>query len=298
MRFQVPMLVVCAITLPAAATPGRSSPARIQQPSFVDAHVHLNEPDSAIKLLGTAGNKAVAFIGARGSNQTVLAAAQRSDGRLIPFASISPERREYRERWTRNDTTLTDELDRLLETGAFRGIGEISVVHFAGDGFPEADFDLQGPVMQGIMRVALRRQLPVLIHCEVTRLREFSALLEAFPSVRVIWAHGGYTPYVLAVRMLERHANLTYELSARTWTSHPRSPDYTIFRDASAVWPQWLALIERYSDRFVIGTDASFRSMENERRKIERVQLFLRQLSDSTRVKVSTSNMLRLVGNH
>ena len=60
----------------------------------------------------------------------------------------------------------------------------------------------------------------------------------------MIWAHGGYTPYFLARRMIERHPNLTYELSARTYLRHPRSPDYTIFRNETEVWPRWLGLIE------------------------------------------------------
>lgn len=264
---------------------------------FIDAHAHLNEPDSALRLLEEAGvTAAVAFVGARETNESVLAAAARSRGRLVPFASISPERREYRGRWVRNDTSLVAELDSLLARHPFRGIGEISVVHFSGSGFPEADFDPTGPMMRGIMRVAARHRVPVLIHCEVTRLRELSALLESYPAVRVIWAHGGYTPLVLAARMLDRHPNLVYELSARTWARHPRSPDYTIFRNDSLVWPEWLALIEKHSTRFVIGTDASYRSMDNERRKIERVRLFLSQLSDSTRQRVASANLVRLLG--
>lgn len=290
-------IVVLAALVAAGSSLQRSLQSPQAQLPFIDAHVHLNEPDSAFKLMESSGLRgAIVFAGARGGNETVLAAAKRSGGRLIPFASVSPEHREYRDRWVRGDTTLATDLDRMLEGGEFRGIGEISVVHFSGDGFPEADFDPMGPVMQAIMRVAQRRQLPVLIHCEVTRLREFSALLDAFPAVRVIWAHGGYTQYVLATRMMERHANLTYELSARTWTSHPRSADYTIFRDATVVWPQWLALITRYPDRFIIGTDASFRSMDNELRKIERVRLLLSQLSDDARPKVALDNIRRLVG--
>ena len=65
-------------------------------------------------------------------------------------------------------------------------------------------------------------------------------MLQRFPDVPVIWAHGGYTPLFLARRMLQRHPNLHYELSARTWPRHPRSPDYTILRDGVAVWPEWL----------------------------------------------------------
>lgn len=36
-----------------------------------------------------------------------------------------------------------------------------------------------------------------------------------FPGVAVIWAHGGYTGLAEARRMLARHPNLHYELSAR-----------------------------------------------------------------------------------
>ena len=150
--------------------------------------------------------------------------------------------------------------------------------------------------MRGIMRVADRRQVPVLVHREVTRLREFSALLDSFPRVPVMWAHGGYTQLVLASRMLDAHPNLVYDLSARTWSRHPRPPDYTIFRNDSLVWPEWLALIESHATRFIVGTDASYRSMENERRKIDRIRLFLSELSDSTREKVATANVGRLVG--
>lgn len=331
------LLTVGMIALLGGALSWRSSRQRQSIP-FVDAHIHLNEPDSALTLLNRAGvTRAIVFIGAQGSNDDVLRAARRSGDRLIPFASISPERREYRARWLSNDTSLVAELDQMLEGGAYRGIGEISVVHFGDDGsasamtpagtaarrtqrvqarsrdssalgapaisraargsgaFPETDFDPSGPVMRGIMRVAERRHVPVLIHCEVTRLREFSALLEAFPAVPVIWAHGGYTPLVLASRMLDKHPNLVYELSARTWSQHPRSPDYTVFRDDSLVWPEWLALIERHGGRFIVGTDAALRSMENDRRKIDRVRLLLAQLSDTTRRRVASENALRLV---
>jgi predicted TIM-barrel fold metal-dependent hydrolase len=265
-----------------------------ERTTFVDAHVHLNDAAMARRLLDAyAIPLAFAFWGARSDNASVLAAA-RTDPRLVPFVSVSPERRAYRARWEDDDTTLVTEVDSLLGAG-FRGVGELSLVHFAGEGFPEADFPLQSRVMRGIMQVAQRRRVPIVIHCEITRLREFSALLEAFPGVTVIWAHGGYTPLVLARQMLERHPNLVYELSARTWSRHPRSPDYTIFRNEREVWPEWLQLIESHSQRILVGTDASYRDETNERRKIERVQLLLSQLTPATREAVAVGNARRIV---
>jgi hypothetical protein len=77
---------------------------------------------------------------------------------------------------------------------------------------------------------------------------------------------------------------------------HPRSPDYTILRDGSRVWPQWLALIEAHANRFVVGTDASQRSLESDVMKFDSVQSFLKQLSPTTRERVARTNLLALVG--
>ena len=95
--------------------------------------------------------------------------------------------------------------------------------------------------------------------------------------------------------MLEQHPNLYYELSARTWPVHPRSPDYTILKDGISVWPQWLALIESMPARFLVGTDASHRSAESEEMKHTSVQNFLRQLTPAARERVGRANLLGLV---
>ena len=261
---------------------------------FTDAHVHLNDLAIHLDLMTTANvPRAIVFWGRSSSNATILEAARAHPDRLVPFVSISPERAAYRTSWIANDTSLLAELDRELRTGRFAGIGEISVVHFPGEGFPEADFDAAGPMMRGIMTLAAHHRVPVMIHCEITRLESFSKLLRDFPAVTVIWAHGGYTPYFLAARMLDTHPNLIYELSARTWADHPRSPDYTIFRSDTTAWPRWLELIERHSGRFIIGTDAAQRG--NDRDKVRRVRLLLAQLTPPTRALVASGNLDRIL---
>lgn len=288
-------LAACA-SPPALPSPGAGSPGSPPLP-FVDAHVHLNDERMQIDLMERYGvRQAVVFWGRNSDNETVAEAARRHPGLFIPFASVSPERPAYRRAWEAEDPRVLDELDRLLASGRFRGIGEISAVHFPSPGFPEAEYDPAGPTMRGIMTLARRHRVPVMVHVEVTRLAALAVLLEAFPDIPVIWAHGGYTPLFLARRMLERHPNLFYELSARTWPRHPRSPDYTILRDGREVWPEWLALIEAHPDRFVVGTDASHRSRESEVMKLESVQAFLRQLSPAARERVAGTNLLRLLG--
>ena len=265
--------------------------------SFADAHVHLNDPEMQLQLMEESGNRrAIVFWGRNSTNEKLVAWAREHPGRSIPFASISPERAAYRKYWDNDDTTLLGVLEDHLKGGVMRGIGEISVAHFPGRGFPEADYSPLHPMMRGIMELAERYGVPVNIHCEITRIREFEQLLRSYPKVSVIWAHGGYTPYYIARRMIADHPNLIYELSARTWRNHPRSPDYTIWKDDVKTWPRWLDLIERNPDRFLVGTDASHHDLRRERAKIESVVSFLKQLSPSTRQAVAQGNFDRLIG--
>ena len=290
--------LVAAVVAAACATPPPAPAASEPEAPipFIDAHVHLNDEAMQLELMRRHGvERAVVFWGRGSDNASIADSARRHPGLFVPFASISPERAAYRTLWQRDDPALLAELDTLLASGRFRGIGEISAVHFPSPGLPETDFDPSGPTLAGILALARRHRVPVLLHVEWTRLRELSALLERFPDVAVIWAHGGYTPLFVARRMLERHPNLTYELSARTWPRHPRSPDTTILRDGRAVWPEWLALIEAMPGRFVVGTDASHRSADSEAMKHASVQGFLRQLSPTTRERVARTNLLQLV---
>lgn len=278
------------------ASAERLAPKIVQPTAFVDAHVHLNDKDMQIQLMDEDKiPEAIIFWGRNSTNDSLLKAGRDHPNKLIPFVSASPEREKYRSLWKRDDPTLLKILEKYLKTGVFKGIGEISIVHFPSVGFAEADFSPTSPLMKGIMRLAEKYKVPITIHCEITRLREFSELLNEFRAVKVIWAHGGYTPYFIAKRMIANHPNLYYELSARTWLNHPRSSDYTIFKSNSEVWKQWLELVEAKSDRFIIGTDSSHHSIGRDRGKIESVQLFLNQLSPETKEKVARKNLLALV---
>lgn len=263
---------------------------------FFDAHVHLNNLPMQLALMDEYGvERAVVFWGRLSNNESVAEAAARYPDRFVPFASISPERTAYRPLWDRQDPALLGELERLLATGRYRGIGEISVVHAAAAGFAATDYAPTAPLMRGILDLARRFRVPVMVHCEMGRAAQLSELLEAFPDVAVIWAHGGYSTVDAAKRLLERHGNLHYELSARTWPRHPRSPRYTIVGEGGAVLPEWLALIESMPGRFLVGTDASHHVEASERMKVESVRAFLAQLSTAARREVAGGTLRRIL---
>lgn len=284
-----PLLTALAVLLAGCA----AAPATV---GILDAHVHLNNSAMQLALMDEYGvSRAVIFWGRLSDNDSVLAEAAKHPDRFVPFASISPERTAYRREWERDDPAIVERLAKLLATGSYRGIGEINVVHDASAGFPATDFRLDSAVMRGIMDLARKHRLPVMLHCEAARTADLERVLEGWRDVSVIWAHGGYTKEPEARRMLERHPNLYYELSARTWPRHPRSAEYTIVRDG-AVMPEWLALIESRPRRFLVGTDASHRDEASERMKVESVRDFLRQLSPAARAQVGHDVMRRLIG--
>ncbi len=263
---------------------------------FSDAHVHLNDPVAWVRIMDGAGiARSVALAGRNVNNSQLLEAGRRWPGRILPFLSVSPEHREFRAAWEADDERLVLLVDSLLSRGGYYGIGEISVTHFPATGFPEADFDPSGRTMRSLLVLARKHGLPILVHVEITRLREFEALLRDFRDVTVIWAHGGYTPLFLARRLLDAHPNMVYELSARTWARHPRSPDYTIFQNESKVWQEWLDLVESMPSRFLVGTDTSVRSKQSDLANVARVQLFLDQLSVPTRRQVARKNLDRIL---
>jgi predicted TIM-barrel fold metal-dependent hydrolase len=263
---------------------------------FLDAHVHLNDERMQLALMDEYGvERAVVFWGRLSDNERIAEAAARHPGRFVAFASVSPERTAYRTQWERDDPAIVARLEALMATGRYRGIGEISVAHAETPGFAATDFSPLSPTMRGILEVARRYRVPVMVHCESGRAAELERLLESYRDVSVIWAHGGYTQAREARALLERHPNLYYELSARTWPRHPRSADYPIVREG-AVSPEWIALIEAMPARFLVGTDASHHVEANERMKLQSVRDFLQELSPAARREVAGEVLRRLLG--
>jgi hypothetical protein len=152
-----------------AKTGASAAPVDIVQPlpdtaivPFVDSHVHLNDEPMQLELMQRFGaTRAIVFWGRSSDNESVLNAASRHPGLFIPFASISPERSAYRRAWEAQDTALLNTLDELLASGRFKGIGEISAVHFPSLGFAETDFDPTAPMMTGILTLARKHRVPV-----------------------------------------------------------------------------------------------------------------------------------------
>jgi predicted TIM-barrel fold metal-dependent hydrolase len=172
-----------------------------------DAHTHVgqNDPDGMKQtpeelvsaLQGAQARGAFTFPfhepdGYREANRTVLEAAARSDGLLVPFCRVDP-----------HDEPV-EEAQRSLDAGA-RGIK----LH------PRAEqFTLDHPAVRSLVALAHERSLPVLIHAGrgIPALGLHAVeLAEEFPDARLILAHAGICDLSWIWRVAQDHPNLLFD---------------------------------------------------------------------------------------
>ena len=151
-----------------------------------DAHTHTgdadpdgftNTPDELLAALDGAGHAgAVVFtsadpLGYRLHNDRILAEAQASDGRIVPFMRVNP-----------TAPGALDEVRRSLDAG-HRGIK----LHPRSDGFTMDD-----PLVGEVAEIAARRRVPLLVHAGrgMPALGDTPVrLVDAHPGLQIILAH-------------------------------------------------------------------------------------------------------------
>ncbi|MAY35775.1 MAG: 5-oxo-L-prolinase [Spongiibacteraceae bacterium] len=169
------------------------------------------------------------------------------------------------------DMNAADQVEMLIKRypGFWQGIGEVLTRHDALTALtagetPRADH----PALMKVYKVAARHKMPVLLHSNLSSLREGEPIfqpelenaLKANPDTHFVLAHAGTSESIEALQkpmanlpdilndLLSRYPNLSVDLS---WSVR----EHYLFEDKDEVDAQWLALIEKFSDRFLIGSD-------------------------------------------
>ena len=173
-----------------------------------DAHTHVGQndpdgfhqtPEELLAALGPIGARSAVFAmhepgGYPPANDFVLAAAEASGGRLVPYCRVDP----------RADAVA--EARRCLDAGA-RGIK----LH------PRAeDFTLAEPAIPELVALAHERRMPVLIHAGrgIPALGEHSVQLAMeYPDARLILAHAAVSDLAWIWREMPSHPNLFIDTS-------------------------------------------------------------------------------------
>ncbi|WP_238587641.1 amidohydrolase family protein [Caenimonas sp. SL110] len=160
---------------------------------------------------------------------------------VVPFVRLYRNRADY-DNWFRDETIYTmvqTELARGTDAGPFKGIGEFHLYDSS---------NANGPVAKKLMALAEDKGLAVLAHVDDTAI---DLLMANTPSkgqrTRLIWAHTGIggAPVARVDQLFAKYPLLMGELSYR--------PGLTC--EGGKLCPEWRALLLKYPDRFMIGSD-------------------------------------------
>jgi len=220
-----------------------------------DTHLHYNEeawdghagpypPAEALARMQRNGVKAIIANSRPNAGTQTLAAARetREAGvSVVPFVRLYRNRDDYGN-WFRDDSIyemVQAELARGTASGPYRGLGEFHLYDSA---------NANGPVAKKLIVLAEQKSLAVLAHVDDAAI---DLLMANAPSkgraLRLIWAHTGIggAPVARVQALLERYPLLMGELSYR--------PGLTC--DGGTLCPEWRALILKYPERFLVGSD-------------------------------------------
>lgn len=212
-------------------------------------------------------------------------AARRFPGRFAFLGgggTLNPTIHRYADQSQVTDRVKRDfaaQAEEILRLGA-AGFGEIASLHIsATQGHPYEFVPADHPLILTLADIAARHGVPIDLHMDAVdgeiaipprfasssnppRLSDtmsaLGRLLAHNPNARIVWAHGGsdplgaMTPAAIG-RLMDRHANLYVSLRV----VGPQAP---VFRNkvltGSGLDPDWGDLLNRHTDRFVIGTDS------------------------------------------
>jgi Amidohydrolase len=180
--------------------------------------------------------------------------------------------------------------NRWLDEGA-SGFGEIAVLHLSlVDRHPFEEVSGVHPLLSTLAEIAARRNAVIDLHMDPVTAQDsmrtpsalkvppnpptlagnisnFGRLLADNPGARIVWAHGGsdFTGNLapaLVGQLMDAHPNLFMSLRPippQAATANPFGLRfYNLILTPSGIDPQWLALLRKHPDRFVIGSDTFF----------------------------------------
>ena len=188
------------------------------------------------------------------------------------------------------DRNAVDHIRRMLDwyPGLWEGIGEVMTRHddltalTYGDP-PHAD----SPSLDPVYDLAAEKDLPVAVHSDV------SSVWKREPKTRFIWCHAGISrridvPVIVDElrRILKSYGNLSIDISwvvFDTYLVKDKKPD-----------ARWIALLEEFPDRFMVGSDKVGRFADYPH-EVQRYYRVLDALKPETAKKVGRDNFLKLL---
>ncbi len=228
-------LIAGLAILAIGSTDGRTQ----ERLEIFDAHLHYNQEPKPFYSLDQVRevfrrNDIAGIVATSRPNKGTheLVNAKWPELRVVPF--IRPYRvRSDMQTWF-NDPEIFELIKGEYERGYYRGIGEF---HIYGK-------DAQSEWVKKMVDYAVERNLYLHAHCDEAALL---TLFQHNQKARIIWAHTGFSvPTARIAELLDQHKDALWgELSYRSGIAD---------RDGRLT-PEWRDLFERYSERFLLGSD-------------------------------------------
>ncbi|SBO43878.1 amidohydrolase family protein [Cyanobium sp. NIES-981] len=194
-------------------------------------------------------------------------------------------------------------IERLMrQPGLWRGVGEVLLRHDDLTNLTQEETARANhPAMMPVYAFCEEHGLPILLHQNSTSvgrhdhyvyLHELEEALSLHPRLTVVWGHCGLSRRVfheryhaMVDRMLSAHPGLHVDTS---WVGFD---DEMCAR--GLVRPEWIALVERHADRFMIGSDL-VGHFDGLGERLRRYDALLQALSPQARRRVAGGNAARI----
>jgi len=215
-----------------------------------DMHLHYKwsqqEVTSAEQAIGLLADEHIVMGVVIGTPaELALELARLAPEKIVPVYSPYRTAGDWH-RWVYDPEVVT-RARAALDSGAYQGIGEL---HLVGGFAPRLE---QAAVLQALLKLAGEYGVPILIHTEFSRPDGMLGLCRGFPGTRILWAHAGaiLAPEQVA-RVFDACGNVRAGLAARDPWRFVNNP---ITDGHGRLLPAWRALLLRYPDRFLLGSD-------------------------------------------
>jgi hypothetical protein len=203
-----------------------------------DSHIHYNDTDRAYlspkEILDNLNDSGIygALVSSIPNDGTLMLYEEAPD-RVVPF--LRPYRTSSDKDTWYDDQSVIEYIDEDLKSGVYKGFGEVDLP-------PK---HINAPAVKHLISLSLKRGLPMQIDSNEEVIEE---LFKLYPTIQIIWAHGGGAKPESMNRLLKSFPNLYIELAGRS-----------DIEKNGVIDPNWYELIQDFPDRFLIGSGSKFK---------------------------------------
>ena len=202
--------------------------------------------------------------------------------------------------------------EAIAATGA-AAFGELAAEHFSSHigNHPYESAPPDHPLLLALADIAAKYDMPIELHMEAIprdmpfpkpdiagppnpatlteNIKAFERLLDHNPKARIVWAHAGWDltgerTVPLMRSLLAKHPNLYMSVKSDKAGTPATAP----FRLGDGLKPGWLAMLQAFPDRFVVGSDQFYDDEETIR--THRARIFVDSLPPEIAHKIASEN--------